>query len=167
MKNIKTFAAAITLALGSASGAALAQEAPATDNFDVTITILDTCTVDTTAADLAFGAQFSTATDIQAQSQLAVYCTPGTEFSIALDGGTTTNDPSARAMTGPGGELPYQLYQDAARSVVWGEGSDVMEGTPETVGTGAEETFEIYGLVPSANFEAGDYSDTVTVTVAW
>ena len=165
MKNIKTFAAVITLALGSASGAALAQEAPATDNFDVTITILDTCTVDTTAADLAFGAQFSTATDIEAQSQLAVYCTPGTEFSIALDGGTTTNDPSARAMTGPGGELPYQLYQDAARSVVWGEGPNAMEDG--TTGTGAEETFEVYGLVPSANVPAGDYSDTVTVTVAW
>lgn len=166
MKNIKTFAAAITLALGSASGAALAQESPATDNFDVTITILDTCTIDTTAADLAFGEQFSTATDIEAQSQLAVYCTPGTEFSIALDGGTA-GDTSARTMTGPGGEVPYQLYQDSPRSVVWGEGADVMEGTPETVGTGDEEIFPVYGLVPSANFEAGDYSDTVTVTVTW
>ena len=165
MKNIKTFAAAITLALGSASGAALAQESPAIDNFDVTITILDTCTIDTTAADLAFGEQFSTATDIQAQSQLAVYCTRGTEFSIALDGGTA-GDTSARTMTGAGGEeVPYQLYQDAARSVVWGEGPNAMEDG--TTGTGAEETFEVYGLVPSANVPAGDYSDTVTVTVAW
>ena len=74
MKNIKTFAAAITLALGSASGAALAQESPATDNFDVTITILDTCTIDTTAADLAFGEQFSTATDIQARAISSTTC---------------------------------------------------------------------------------------------
>lgn len=165
MKFCKPLALSAALAAASAAPAAWAQEA--TTTFDVLITIESTCTIDTPApTDVDFGTVDSSATGIQAEGTLFVYCTPDTEFNIALGSGVNGGDVTSRAMSNDDGVLvPYQLYQDPARSLVWGE----TEGTNTVVGTGTPDVQEltVYGLVPSANFPAGSYTDTVTATVIW
>lgn len=168
MNILKPLTAAVALAVGSLAVPAWAQEVVTAD-FDVLLTIESTCVFGTPdATDIDFGAHASTVTDIEATGTLSVLCTLGTPFEIALDSGENGADVSSRAMSNDDGVLvPYQLYQDTARTVIWGDtaGTDTFE-VPDG-GTGEAESYTVYGLVPSANFPAGDYSDTVTVTVTW
>lgn len=153
--------------LAAATPLAFGQSASTT--FDVTLTITAACTIDAPAAtDVAFGSQPSSATNIDAAGQLNVNCTPGTGYAIALSPGLNAGGGgiAARAMASPDGTLvPYQLYQDPARSTVWGEtpGTDTVAGT----GSGAVQTGPVYGRVPSANFPAATYTDTVTATITY
>ena len=163
MTMLKSVATSI-LALAAFSSAAYAQTASTT--FDVTITITSSCSIDTPAAtDVAFGAQPSTATDIDAAGLLNVNCTPGTPYSIALNEGLNGVDVASRAMTDGTTLVPYQLYQDPGRTTVWGEttGTNTLAGT----GTGAVQPIPVYGRVPNANFPAASYADTVTATITY
>ena len=56
--------------------------------------------------------------------------------------------------------VPYELYRNSARTQVWGQtiGTDTASGTGTT-------TYQVYGRVPSLAYPAGNYSDTVLVTV--
>lgn len=65
--------------------------------------------------------------------------------------------------------LDYNLYLDASRRVVWGDGSQgsqSIEGSfPASRGATARE-FMIYGRVPGAQrVRTGRYSDTLLVTI--
>ncbi len=154
----------LAIVCAALSWPALAQTASTT--FDVTITITSTCSIDTPApTDVAFGSNPSTATDIEADGLLNVNCTNGTPYVIALNEGLNGTDIASRAMSDGTNLVPYQLYQDAARTVVWGEtaGTDTVAGT----GTGAVQQIPVYGLVPSANFPAASYADTVTATIIY
>lgn len=152
-----------------AVAAPLAYGQSASTTFDVTLTIAAACTIDAPAAtDVAFGSQPSSATDIDAAGQLNVNCTPGTGYAIALSPGLNAGGGgiAGRAMSSPDGTLvPYQLYQDPARSTVWGEtaGTDTLAGT----GSGIVQAIPVYGRVPSANFPAATYTDTVTATITY
>lgn len=143
---------------------AFAQSASTT--FDVTITIDSTCSIDTPAAtDVDFGLVDSTATDVEADGLLNVNCTPGTDYEIALDPGLNGATIADRAMSNGAVLVPYQLYRDPALTLVWGETLDVdtLGGT----GTGAVQEIPVYGQVPSANFPADTYTDTVTATITY
>lgn len=165
MNILKPLAATAALAAGSLLAPAWAQEASTT--FDVMLTIDSTCSIDTPAAtDVDFGTVESTATDVEAQGVLSVNCTPGTFYDIALDSGANGADVTSRAMSdGAGTLVPYQLYQNPELTDAWGD--TVGTDTVEDEGTGDVQEFIVYGLVPSANFPAGAYDDTVTATVIW
>ena len=71
-------------------------------------------------------------------------------------------------MTSGANLLNYNLYVDAARTNVWGDGS----GTTFTIansGTGAAQAVNVYGRVPSGQTTVppGGYADTVAVTVTY
>lgn len=168
MRAIKSLALFSAIAAASLPAAVWSQSVPARDQFQVLITIESACSIDTpSATDIDFGTVASTATNIQAEGTLSVNCTPQTPWDIQLDAGQNSGgDITARAMSdGAGNLVPYQLYQEASRTTVWGgtEGVDTVDG----VGTGEVQEITVYGLVPSANFPAGSYSDTVTATVVW
>lgn len=93
-------------------------------------------------------------------------CSVGTNYSIAISGGASPNG-SQRRMQNGGQFVSYNLYQDSARSVPWGDGGatgTVLTGS----GTGADEEVIVYGRVPAQATPApGTYNDTVQVTVTW
>ncbi len=152
-----------TLALLAAvafAPSALAATADAT--FQVSINITSTCSV--AAQDLDFGSHPSTATNVNADGELEITCTPGTDYTVALDAGANGGgDVNSRRMTNGTGFVPYQLYSDPGRTTVWGDVSGTVSGT----GNGAAQTLPVYGRVPDANFPAGAYADLVTVTVTY
>jgi len=161
MKTAKIFlATALVLAAG-------ASQAATTANFDVKINIQATCDITAGAAsDVDFGTVASTARNVDQQSALNVTCTPGTDYKVALNDGKNSASGARRMVhaTAANTFVPYNLYLDAARQNAWGS-------TPATsfsgTGTGAAVSIPVYGRVPSANYPAGAYKDTVTATVSF
>ncbi len=139
--------------------------ASVSSQFNVTATVLKNCAV--SASDLAFGDyNASSGSPVTASTTVSVTCTAALAYTVALDGGQTTNDVSARAMTdGASHNLSYGLYTTNGYGTVWGDGS---AGTSTVAGTGngAAQAVTVYGRIPAAQFvAAGSYTDRVTVTV--
>jgi spore coat protein U-like protein len=105
---------------------------------------------------------------VPGQSQITVHCTNGTTWDVGLNAGLFSGATTVtRKMTGPGSfSMSYGLFTDAAHSVNWGNtvGTDTKSGT----GTGADQTLDVYGLIPgSQNVGAGHYADTITATITF
>ncbi|MGR9116062.1 MAG: Csu type fimbrial protein [Gammaproteobacteria bacterium] len=142
------------------------QSATTTTTFQVTATINDTCVV--SATDLAFGVFDPTATSDNT-STITVTCTQGTSYSIGLNAGTTSGATvTTRQMSDGGtGLLDYSLFSDAARTVNWGD--TVATDTVDVVSaSGSPENHTVFGRIALGQFQpAGNYSDTITVTVTF
>jgi spore coat protein U-like protein len=72
-----------------------------------------------------------------------------------------------RKMLRLGTAFLYNLYLDAARTVVWGDGtSGTSHYGPVNPPSGSPVTVSVYGRVPAGqNVAAGSYSDTIVATV--
>ncbi len=89
-----------------------------------------------------------------------VSCDASSSFTVSL--GTGDGTVEDRRMTGGASQLAYNLYKDASRLLVWGDGG----GDVSSNGTSVDLT--IYGRIPGAqNVPADVYADSVTVTVAF
>jgi spore coat protein U-like protein len=154
--------AAVALALAPIT----AMAATDTDTMTVTATVIASCNV--AADDLALGNYDPVApTPLAAATAIDVICTNGTSYSIALDEGQGSGASVAtRKMTSGANTLNYSLYQDASHTDLWGETQGV--NTVDDTGTGAVQSFDVYGLVPAAQAApAGAYSDTINVAVTY
>ena len=154
-----------------------AHAATATGTFQVQIEIQKSCTVTAGAgSNIDIGAVASTATNSSGSNTISVNCTKSTPYFIGLapsaaNGGTNSG---SGAMASTGGvvgntdKVAYQLRSTAGTSgTVWGNTattSVVGNGVAGT-GTGSAQTHTVYATVPSANYAADSYADTVTVTV--
>ena len=87
-----------------------------------------------------------------------VTCSLLSSFSVSLGPGNGTV--ANRRMTSGSAQLNYNLYKDAARLFVWGEGAAGVSG----LGTNVQ--LPVYGLIPGGqNVPANIYLDSVSVTV--
>ena len=136
-----------------------------TAGMPVTMEVVGSCTV--SAADLNFGAYPS---DSQipalAQTTLTLTCSTGT-VEVSLDAGTGLGrNTRNRSMNQDAGidRLEYELFQDAGRTLHWGDTSGV--DTRDVLTTGQPQTVNVYGRIPAGQrVRGGNYSDTITVTV--
>lgn len=65
-------------------------------------------------------------------------------------------------------QLNYNLYSDASRSIIWGDGSGGSSTVIARVSRQNSLTAYVYGTIPARqNLSAGSYSDTLIVTVVW
>lgn len=144
-----------------------AYAATAQTTFSVTATVLASCSV--SAGTLAFGNYTPTSgSPADATSTVDITCTNGTPYTVALDGGSTESNVAARAMSDTNAHtLSYEIYTDSARATVWGDGTGSTVAQSGT-GSGVAQPLTAYGRVPASQFvTAGNYSDTVTVTVSY
>ena len=85
-------------------------------------------------------------------------------IALSIGGATSSSDFSTRVMT-LNDKLSYQLYQDAARTIVWGDGVAGSNSSANTqqpfVANGSTSTFTIYVKIPALQ---NIYSGTYTVT---
>lgn len=153
-----------------ASSAAPAMAGSASSNLSTTASVTANCTISTTALD--FGAydpvSANASSALTGSGSVSTTCTNGSSVAIRLgqgsnaDAGSSDDSPLRRLKAGSN-YLSYALYQDAARTTVWGNttATDV-----EITGSGAAQTNTIYGTIPAGqNVPAGSYSDTVIATV--
>jgi spore coat protein U-like protein len=100
--------------------------------------------------------------------------------SITLECTDVTQDDAVRVSLEPGGggtfagrrliagafALAYQLYLDAARHTVWGDGTGGTTAYGPLPASEGTTTLTIFGRVPAGqDVGAGVYGDTITVTV--
>ena len=94
---------------------------------------------------------------------IRIACDADTAFTVSIGPGSGSYD--ARAMSNGAATLDYNLYTDATRLVVWGDG---VTGGSTVSGSGTSVDLPVYGRIPARqNVEAGSYSDVVTVTVSF
>ena len=144
----------ILAAVGLSAAVSGAFGATATTTFTVTANVTGACTV--SATNLAFGTYpLASAANIDAASTITVNCPNLLPYTVSVV------TPTARQMTGPAAAtLNYGLYSDAGRTTGF---------TNVGAGTGANQTINVYGRVPSGQSPTsqGAFSDTVTVTVTY
>ncbi len=127
--------------------------------------IAATCSIGTTP--VSFGAYdvFSTI-PVDITGSITFNCDAAASVSVVLSkGGSSTYNP--RRMLSGIEQLNYNLYLDAAKSTIWGDGtgSTSIYSNPSTP-VNQNVTVTIYGSVPARqNAKVGSYSDTVTVTI--
>jgi len=138
----------------------------ATAVMPVRMEIVAACLV--SVSDLDFGSYASNSTiPVLGQTNIELRCGPGITAEISLDGGTGLGgNTSRRKLTQESGidRMEYDLYQDAGRTIHWGDRSGT--NTNEILTTGAPQTVPIYGEIPAMQRVGdGTYSDVITVTV--
>lgn len=146
--------------------AALADTASSTLNVSATVTA--NCTVSTSP--IAFGTVNPlSGTNVDAAGGITVTCTNGTDWEASAGvGGGSGASFAARRMAAGTDLLNYNLYTNAARTSVWGDGSGTTVVVSNT-GTGSAQAVTIYGRVGSGQTAVppGSYADTVAVTVTY
>jgi spore coat protein U-like protein len=103
--------------------------------------------------------------DVLATSTIQITCELGDTYTIGLNDGVNRAGGQRRMArtSAPVNYLNYNVFQDAARTLPWGDngGSRVS-----AVGTGGAQSYTVFGQLPGAQVvPAGAYVDTVTVTV--
>jgi spore coat protein U-like protein len=122
------------------------------------------CTIQSPNA-LAFGtydplgANATVARDATATIQYN--CRGGARPAISLSAGSAASY-APRTLRFGGDSLGYNLYSDAARTVVWGDGT---AGTQVVNGAPGRRTYTIYGRIfPGQVVASGGYVDTIVIT---
>jgi spore coat protein U-like protein len=158
-----TLLAALPLALSNPAAAATD-----TTTFTVTANIVADCNL--AATNLGFGAYDpASGTAVDQTSGVTVYCSNGQAYTLALNVGTGGGTFATRTMASGGNTLNYNLYTNAGRTTIWGDGT----GSTSTVGgTGAGllvgQAHTVYGRLPAGQDSAiGSYTTTITVTVTF
>jgi spore coat protein U-like protein len=119
-----------------------------------------TCAVQ--SAGLVFGAYDSLSpAPLDGVGDINVDCDVETSFTVGLAGGSASNE---RQMKGGASGLAYNLYTDASRTLVWGDG--VVANAVSATGTSVD--LPVYGrIAPHQNVPAGEYVDTIVITVSY
>lgn len=164
MRN-KFLIAAATVAFAASATPATAGTANGT--MVVSAIVLENCTV--VATPMVFGALTDVGTaNVDSTSTITLACTPNADFEIALNDGANASSGQRRLKHSTSAEyLNYDIFIDAARSQHWGNtsGTDTKPGTAP-LGTSVHTA---YGRIPAgvSSVSAGNYGDSVTVTVTF
>lgn len=151
--------------------------------FAVKATILPGCILGSGTADsssfgtLNFGNVSSLSTAINVASSqnagsIIIQCSGTPSLSLALNSGANTSGNIAsgrRLLNSSTGEyLFYQIFQDSARSVVWGNGSNGGSAQVITANSTLQQVILYAQLFASSTLPtAGNYTDTLLVTITY
>jgi spore coat protein U-like protein len=106
------------------------------------------------------------ATPLDSMVTGSLTCTATTAVAVALSPGLCGSYATKKLGSGPNKRLNCNLYLDAARPLVWGDGTSPTRNVTATVVGNITFTGTVYGRIPAGqNFSAGAYTDTITVTV--
>src|SRR5262245_22055127 len=132
----------------------------------VAIPIIGPCTISTTG--VSFGSyNVYDLSAVDSTGSITYNCAAGTA-AIAIDvskGTSSTYLP--RTMTSGSDTLGYNLFIDAARTTVWGDGTGgTSHYTTTSPPANSNVTLTVYGRIPALqDIGAGSYSDTLVITV--
>lgn len=133
----------------------------------VSAIVLESCSVVSTP--MLFGSLTDVgSSNVDSTATLTLTCTPNADYYIGMNDGVNSTSGQRRLKHTVNAEfLDYNVFIDAARSQPWGNvaGTNTKSGTAP-LGTAVHT---VYGQIPAgvAGVSAGDYSDTVTVTVTF
>lgn len=142
-----------------------AQAATATGSFNVQVVIQETCIVTSPSSTvLDFGTQTLLNANVDAQTNIGVQCTSGTDYDVSLDNGLNTSRRMRQGATS--NYINYQLYTNSTRSTIWPTAAGAAPYP--NIATGTAQTITVYGRIPvQTTPPAGTYTDTVAITVTY
>ncbi|MBN8952933.1 MULTISPECIES: spore coat U domain-containing protein [unclassified Rhizobium] len=136
-----------------------------TASFNVNASVAANCLV--SVQNINFGTQGVLSANVDATGSVTATCSPGTTYTISLNGGTSNAAPTARQMKMGTQAVTYGLYKDTNRSQPWGD-VNTPGSTVAGTGTGTGQLLTVYGRVPPQTTPApGVYTDTVVVTLTF
>lgn len=121
-----------------------------------------------TITGVAFGSYDPTATQpTDSTGSISFRCNPGTRAIIITLGGGLYGSVVTRQMATGAERLGYGLFLDAARTVIWGDGTGGTEAYgPVDPPAWDVVTLPVYGRIPGGqDVPSGVYGDTVVVTI--
>jgi len=158
-------AAAVVVAGFAVQPLEVAHAGSVSANMNVKIQIQNACQITTAPSDLDFGTAGPLTAAVDNQSTFGVTCTSQAAYDIGMDAGQNASGGTNR-MTDGTNFVNYALYQNSGRTTAWG--NTVGTNTEAGTGNGNEQTITVYGRVPAQTTPpAGNYSDTVAVTVTF
>lgn len=127
------------------------------------------CTISTTP--LAFGTyNVFSSSPLDSSAQVSFRCTGLIQLFVTVDldkGGAATF--GARRMQQGAENLSYNLYMDAARTVIWGDGTGGTQHYQQLIVLsllGQTINIPLYGRIPAGqDVAAGPYTNTVVATI--
>jgi spore coat protein U-like protein len=156
-------------ALAFASSAAFAGTSPQTADFDVSITLQNDCTI--TFNDINHGTVPSLAADRDADSVGDnITCSFADSYTIALNVGTGGGTYATRTLANGPNTLNFNVYSDAARTTIWGDGSGGSAVLTKTsTGGGVADAIDVHSRVfgGQTGKPEGTYSSTITATATF
>lgn len=133
--------------------------------FSVNASVAANCLINIQNID--FGTQGVLRANVDATGSVTATCTPGTTYTISLNGGTANAAPTARKMAKGAETVTYGLYKDSNRLQPWGD-ANTPGSTVAGTGTGTGQLLTVYGRVPPQTTPSpGVYTDTVVVTLTY
>jgi spore coat protein U-like protein len=157
---------AATLAMAFAAASSTAVAGTATDNINVSASVVASCTI-AVSTQLAFGDYdpivANKSTPLDAQAAIDTTCSTGATPTITLGLGDNAVG-SVRNMASGANTLSYEIYTENTHTNVW----DDTTGLDLATGTGTLVTTPVYGRVAAdQNVAVGDYTDIVVATVTF
>ena len=149
-------AAAFSIIATFAFGCHIAQAAPKNCNA--------------TATTVNFGSYLPTnAAAVTSAGVITLTCNRTGSYSIALSTGQSgTFNPRYMSGGSPASDLDYNLYIDAAHTILWGDGTAGTSVATGSYSKNASVTITVYGLLPAGqNVGAGSYADSITATITY
>lgn len=133
---------------------------------------LAACTCTATTTGVSFGAYNMLAgSPTDSTGRIDVRCTLllplAGSYEVAISAGSS-GDPSARTLRQGANQLRYNLYTQASRSQVWGDGANGTVKVTQTFAAllAVNQSLTVYGRIPAGqNVAPGGYTDTLTVTI--
>jgi spore coat protein U-like protein len=167
---MKTYRNALAVAvLTLASSTAFAGSSPQTDDFVVSITLQNDCTI--TLNDINHGTVTTLTTNNDAVSAGDnITCSFADAYSIGFNVGTGGGTYATRTLANGTNSLNFNVYSDAARTVVWGDGSGGSAAkTGTSTGGNVADPLTVYSRVfgPQTGKPEGTYSSTITATATF
>jgi spore coat protein U-like protein len=139
----------------------------ATASMTVNATVSKNCTITTSVVN--FGGYDPVAanatTPLDGTGTLTVACTKGAAAKVGLNAGSNAQGALRRMAQSATAYLNYEIYKDAAHTVVWGNTTTDSLDIPAAPNKNPRN-FTAYGRVASGqDATVGNYTDTVVATV--
>ncbi|MCF7647235.1 spore coat U domain-containing protein [Bacillus subtilis] len=176
MMTIKQIMLGLSALALSASLAPAAYAATDTGTLTVKTRIGAACTLKTKNATLDFG-NLTTISDKNhdANTSITVQCSKGQAYHIYMRPGLNPldwNTSFERRMQSGSGLLSYFIFLDSAHTKYWLDKyweNGLANRSVQATGDGTDQKYPVYGVIYKAATtpQAGDYTDTVAITVEY
>ena len=140
-------------------------------SFCWTPAVLAACTVSTTPVNFASYDVFSTV-PLDTTGTITVDCNESPPPTVIIAIGSSPNsggfNPRKMILSGGSDLLIYNFYTDSNRTRIWGDGSGNTYTLSNRVRRNRPWVSTVYGRIPPGqDVSAGNYNETLTVTITW